>query len=220
MASAAAEASAEAEVSEQLQNRTASFAQIKSQSKSRSRSPVPEAVRGAANNASEKVFDCTQWSIDNFEIGMPLGRGKFGHVYLVREKVSKYVMTIKVLYKSQLLKCRMTEQLRREVEIHSHLRHKNVVQFYGFFYDDDKIYLMLEYCPGGELYKNLKAQPQGRYSEQVAAGYIYQVIQALKYIHSKDIIHRDIKPENLLNCLGVIKLADYGWSVHAPSNRR
>ena len=46
------------------------------------------------------------------------------------------------------------------------------------------------------------------------------MIQALKYIHSKDIIHRDIKPENLLNCLSVIKLADYGWSVHAPSNRR
>ena len=44
------------------------------------------------------------------------------------------------------------------------MRHKNVVQFYGFFYDDDKIYLMLEYCPGGELYKNLKSQPRGRYS--------------------------------------------------------
>ena len=47
-----------------------------------------------------------------------------------------------------------------------------------------------------------------------------QVIQALKYIHSRDVIHRDIKPENLLNCLGTIKLADFGWSVHAPSNRR
>jgi serine/threonine protein kinase len=40
------------------------------------------------------------------------------------------------------------------------------------------------------------------------------------YIHSKDVIHRDIKPENLLNCLGTIKLADFGWSVHEPSNKR
>jgi len=95
-----------------------------------------------------------------------------------------------------------------------------VVQLYGFFYDDEKIYLILEYCPGGELYKDLKAQPGGHYTEPVAAGYIYQVCKALMYIHSKDIIHRDIKPENLLNCLGVIKLADFGWSVHAPSNRR
>jgi aurora kinase len=42
----------------------------------------------------------------------------------------------------------------------------------------------------------------------------------LKYLHSKNVIHRDIKPENLLNCLGTIKIADFGWSIHAPGNRR
>ena len=46
------------------------------------------------------------------------------------------------------------------------------------------------------------------------------MVKALIYLHSKDVIHRDIKPENLLNSLGTIKLADFGWSVHAPSNRR
>ena len=114
----------------------------------------------------------------------------------------------------------MTKQLRRELEIQSHLDHPNIVKLLGFFYDDNKIYLILEYCDGGELYKDLKAQPDHCYPETKAAEYIYQVSLALKYIHSKDIIHRDIKPENLLNCLGVIKLADFGWSVHAPSNRR
>ena len=103
------------------------------------------------------AFDCTQWSIDHFEIGKPLGRGKFGHVYLAREKQSKFIVSLKVLYKRQLLKSNITHQLRREVEIQSHLRHKNVVQLYGFFYDEDKIYLILEYCPDGELYKDLKA---------------------------------------------------------------
>ena len=164
------------------------------------------------------MFDCTQWTIDDFEIGKPLGKGKFGHVYLAREKKSKFVVSLKVLYKRQLLKSKIENQLRREVEIQSHLKHKHIVQLYGFFFDEDKIYLILEYCPHGELYKDLKSQ--GHYPEPKAAGYILQVIQALKYIHSKDIIHRDIKPENLLNCLGVIKLADFGWSVHAPSNRR
>ena len=80
------------------------------------------------------------------------------------------------------------------------------------------MYLILEYCHQGQLYKDLLEQ--GCFSEAKAVDFISQVIQALKYIHSKDIIHRDIKPENLLNSLGVIKLADFGWSVHAPSNRR
>lgn len=44
--------------------------------------------------------------------------------------------------------------------------------------------------------------------------------ESLRYMHTKDVIHRDLKPENLLNCDGVIKLADFGWSVHAPSQRR
>jgi serine/threonine protein kinase len=89
---------------------------------------------------------------------------------------------------------------------------------YGFFYDDDKIYLILEWAPEGELFHDLKMK--GRYQEEQAAEYIYQVSEALKYMHTKDVIHRDLKPENLLDCDGTIKLADFGWSVHAPSQRR
>ena len=91
---------------------------------------------------------------------------------------------------------------------------------YGFFYDEERIYLILEFCPEGELYKELKSQESGCFPEDRSANYISQVIRALKYIHSKNIMHRDIKPENLLNSLGTIKLADFGWSVHAPSDRR
>ena len=91
---------------------------------------------------------------------------------------------------------------------------------YGFFTDDEKIYLILEYSAGGELFNDLRNQPGGKYDEVKASNYIAQVLQALKYMHSKDIIHRDIKPENLLDSFGTIKLADFGWSVHAPSNKR
>ena len=91
---------------------------------------------------------------------------------------------------------------------------------YGFFTDETRIYLILEYCHGGELFNHLRAAPNGRYDELIASNYVAQVLQALKYMHSKNIIHRDIKPENLLDSDGIIKLADFGWSVHAPSDRR
>lgn len=60
--------------------------------------------------------------MDNFEIGRPLGRGKFGNVYLSREKQSKFMVALKVLFKTQLQKNHLEHQLRREIEIQSHLR--------------------------------------------------------------------------------------------------
>ena len=147
-----------------------------------------------------------------------MGRGKFGHVYLAREKRSKFIVALKVLYKQQLVKSNVEHQLRREIEILSHLRHPNICRLYGFFWDEKKIYLILEYATGGELYHDLSVER--RFSEEKSAEYIYQVIQSLKYLHSKKVIHRDIKPENLLNCQGTIKLSDFGWSTHSPDDRR
>ncbi|KAI6660065.1 hypothetical protein LOD99_14406 [Oopsacas minuta] len=161
----------------------------------------------------------SHWSIDDFEIGKPLGKGKFGNVFLAREKKSKYIIALKVLFKSQLQKGGVEHQLRREVEIQAHLRHPNILRLYGYFYDDRRVYLILEYAPRGELYKQLRAQRT--FSEPISAKYIRQIADALNYCHSKAVIHRDIKPENLLlDFFGNIKIADFGWSVHAPTSRR
>ena len=119
-----------------------------------------------------------------------------------------------------MVKSNVQHQLRREIEIQSHLRHQNILKLFGFFDDEKQIYLILEYCPGGELYADLKSSKGGHFTEEKSANYINQIIQAIKFMHSKDVIHRDIKPENLLEHDGTIKLADFGWSVHAPSNRR
>ena len=161
----------------------------------------------------------SHWSIDDFEIGKPLGKGKFGNVFLAREKKSKYIIALKVLFKSQLQKGGVEHQLRREVEIQAHLRHPNILRLYGYFYDDRRVYLILEYAPRGELFKQLRAKDT--FSEPVSAKYIRQIADALNYCHSKAVIHRDIKPENLLlDYFGNIKIADFGWSVHAPTSRR
>jgi len=160
-----------------------------------------------------------RWSLNDFDIGRPLGKGKFGHVYLVREKRQKRVVALKVLFKAQLTKANVLHQLRREVEIQSHLRHPNILRLYAYFYDATRIYLILEYADRGELYKIL--QEEKRFSEEKTATYIKQLASALAYCHEKKVIHRDIKPENLLlTKKGEIKIADFGWAVHTADRRQ
>lgn len=62
------------------------------------------------------------WSLEDFEIGAPLGKGKFGHVYLAKEKRSGYIVALKMLFKSEMASGNVEKQLRREIEIQSHLR--------------------------------------------------------------------------------------------------
>ncbi|KAE8750994.1 hypothetical protein FOCC_FOCC002422 [Frankliniella occidentalis] len=171
-----------------------------------------------SNQKSDKQRTFT---LSDFDIGKALGKGKFGNVYLAREKTSKFIIALKVLFKSQLQKANVEHQLRREIEIQSHLRHPNILRLYGYFHDEQRVYLILEYAPKGELFRALQAQPLKRFDELRTAAYIQQLADALHYCHSKKVIHRDIKPENLLlGAKGELKIADFGWSVHAPSSRR
>ncbi|XP_053974280.1 aurora kinase C-like [Hylaeus volcanicus] len=173
------------------------------------------------NNGNHKYQNEKKWVLSDFDIGRPLGKGKFGNVYLAREKKSKFIIAMKVLFKAQIQKADVEHQVRREIEIQTHLRHPNILKMYGYFHDDKRVYLILEYAPNGELFKELNAQPEKRFDEVRTATYISQLADALKYCHSKKVIHRDIKPENLLlGIKGELKMADFGWSVHAPSSRR
>ncbi|KAF9583259.1 spindle assembly checkpoint kinase [Lunasporangiospora selenospora] len=146
------------------------------------------------------------WSLDDFELARPLGKGQFGRVYLMREKQSGFVVAMKVLQKADLLRHKIEHQLRREIDIQSNLR--QVLQ------EENK-----KFAPQGELYKKLKKLKQ--FPEWQASKYIYELATALSYLHRKHVIHRDIKPENLLLGInGELKISDFGWSVHAPSSRR
>ncbi|PLN82759.1 Pkinase-domain-containing protein [Aspergillus taichungensis] len=154
-----------------------------------------------------------------FEVGKPLGKGKFGRVYLARERETGFVCALKVLHKAEIQQGGVEKQVAREIEIQSNLRHPNVLQLFGHFQDRKRIILILEYAGKGELYKHL--QKAGRFQEWKAAQYIAQMASALRYLHRKHVIHRDIKPENILIGLhGELKMSDFGWSVHAPSSRR
>lgn len=181
---------------------------------------VPAAGKQVKANTENKApTKKNTWTLNDFDLGKPLGKGKFGNVYLAREKQSHYVVALKVLFKSQIVDSEIEHQVRREVEIQCRLRHPNILRMYGYFHDEKRIYLILEYAEKGPLYRLLKEK--GRFEENVAAVYIRDLTRALIYCHAKQIIHRDIKPENLLiGHNGVLKIADFGWSVHSPSSKR
>ncbi|KAG0438826.1 putative spindle assembly checkpoint kinase like protein [Dictyocoela muelleri] len=159
------------------------------------------------------------WTIDDFEIGRPLGRGNFGRVFLAREKKHGYIVALKIIKKSSVRDQSQARLIRREIEIHTHLVSEYILRMFGYFHDSENLYLILEYAGGGELFLDL--QNCQRYSESKTAKYIYQVLKALETMHQMNVIHRDIKPENILiGCDGNLKIADFGYAVCDRDRKR
>ncbi|KAK0560287.1 spindle assembly checkpoint kinase [Tilletia horrida] len=161
-----------------------------------------------------------KWCLRDFEVGRALGKGKYGRVYIARTAAPpQYIIALKCMYKKELVG--QEKQLRREIEIQMNLRHPHVLRLHGYFHDPGRVFLMLEFAGKGELYRLLGKIPDRRLPEWQAAKYTAELTDALIYLHAKNVIHRDIKPENLLlGIRGELKIADFGWSVHAPSNSR
>ena len=150
--------------------------------------------------------------IGDFSLGRPVGAGKFGTIYLarVRAKPQLYV-AIKVMFKRCLSKNHVT-QLLREIQHLDQLRSDHVISLYDFFHDAQRIYLVMEYANGGDLYHTLSGCK--RLSEAEAANIFQQSVRAIQTCHENDIIHRDIKPENFVwGADGRLKLIDLGWSA-------
>eukprot|EP01013_Petalomonas_cantuscygni_P038979 TRINITY_DN70249_c0_g1_i1.p1 TRINITY_DN70249_c0_g1~~TRINITY_DN70249_c0_g1_i1.p1 ORF type:complete len:326 (-),score=65.99 TRINITY_DN70249_c0_g1_i1:136-1113(-) len=158
-------------------------------------------------------------SLDDFTIGKKLGEGRYGNVFLAQHKTSNLVVAIKRLSKEGIIRDNVAPQIVRELEIQGYLRHPNILRLYGVFSDASYIYLVIDFCIFGELYRMLRKLKT--FPEPVAARYIHSMAAALQYLHSKHVMHRDIKPENILiDVFGTLKLADFGWSVHDKTDRR
>ncbi|CAG0917021.1 unnamed protein product [Notodromas monacha] len=172
-------------------------------------------------NMSENEDPGKMHKLSDFAIGRPLGRGRFGRVYLALHKKTEIVLAIKMLSMNELVKNYMETQVLREIEIHNQLQHPNIVEFLGYFTEKRRIFLMFDFCVNGELYKFVQKQPGRVLDVRRTATYMFQAADALVYAHKKGVIHRDIKPENML--LGYwedVKLSDFGWGIHHPKGKR
>lgn len=160
-------------------------------------------------------------SISDFQVGKPLGAGKFGTLYLCRARANhKLLAAVKVIFKRDL-GAEHARQIIREIRhLDATCHSPHVISLFDFFMDSQKIYLVMEYAPGGDLYHSLCKK--GSFSEPEAASVIRQAALAIRECHNNGIIHRDIKPENFVWGAGdCLKLIDFGWSAPcSPFDRR
>ncbi|CAM9838602.1 unnamed protein product [Ectocarpus fasciculatus] len=175
---------------------------------------------GNLSSAAEEELKERPWALEDFSLGRPIGKGKFGNVYLGKDKRSKFTVALKVLFKAPMVAAQCVHALRREVEIQSRLVHPHIVRLFGYFQDAKSVYLILEYAPNGELFKSI-SKSGGIVSENTCREYMRQVACAVQHLHAHNVAHRDIKPENILvGEDGSLKLADFGWAALVPAQGR
>jgi protein-serine/threonine kinase len=146
-----------------------------------------------------------------------LGRGSFGEVYLVEKLPEGDQYAMKILHKRKIMGQNLVRYARTERDVLSYFSHPFIVSIKYAFQTPEKLYMILEYCPGGDLGSVLKREK--KLSEERAKLYLAEIVIALEELHKKDIIFRDLKPDNVvLDHEGHAMLTDFGLSKEGVNN--
>ncbi|XWS71297.1 hypothetical protein CRYUN_Cryun03dG0126300 [Craigia yunnanensis] len=150
--------------------------------------------------------------VGKYEVGRTIGEGTFAKVKFARNSETGEPVALKILDREKVLKHKMAEQIKREIATMKLIKHPNVVRLYEVMGSKTKIFIVLEFVTGGELFD--KIVNQGRMREDEARRYFQQLINAVDYCHSRGVYHRNLKPENLLlDAYGNLKVSDFGLSA-------
>eukprot|EP01136_Pigoraptor_vietnamica_P001844 Opistho-1_new@29007 len=168
--------------------------------------PVAASTEAPAPREADKKY-----SLQDFELLETLGTGTFGRVYLCKHKATGKYYAMKVLKKVEVVRLKQVEHIQSEKDILSQIRFPFIVNLFCTFQDDRNLYMLLEYVCGGELFSHLRRA--GRFGNDMTRFYAAEIVLAIEYLHSQDIIYRDLKPENLLlDTNGHIKITDFGFA--------
>ncbi|XBH92370.1 hypothetical protein VPH35_083509 [Triticum aestivum] len=150
--------------------------------------------------------------LGKYELGRMLGQGSFAKVYYARDLRDGQSVAIKVIDKARLRQTDgMVEQLRREISVMRMVRHPNVVGIREVLASRQRVFVVMEYARGGELFAKVA---RGRLTEDAARKYFQQLVAAVAFCHSRGVAHRDLKPENLLlDEEGRLKVTDFGLAA-------
>ncbi|KAJ4721888.1 Non-specific serine/threonine protein kinase [Melia azedarach] len=150
--------------------------------------------------------------LGKYELGRTLGEGNFGKVKFASNLDSGEAFAIKILEKNRIIDLKITDQIKREIATLKLLKHPNVVRLHEVLASKSKIYMVLEYVTGGELFDRIASK--GRLPESAGRKLFQQLIDAVSYCHNKGVFHRDLKLENVLfDSKGNIKITDFGLSA-------
>ncbi|NWV23699.1 NEK1 kinase, partial [Origma solitaria] len=139
-----------------------------------------------------------------------IGEGSFGKAILVRSKEDGQQYVIKEINISKMSN-KEREESRREVAVLANMKHPNIVLYRESFEENGCLYIVMDYCEGGDLFKKINAQKGILFSEDQILDWFVQICLALKHIHDRKILHRDIKSQNIfLTKDGTIQLGDFG----------
>eukprot|EP01117_Protostelium_nocturnum_P019546 TRINITY_DN84_c0_g1_i1.p1 TRINITY_DN84_c0_g1~~TRINITY_DN84_c0_g1_i1.p1 ORF type:complete len:426 (+),score=194.31 TRINITY_DN84_c0_g1_i1:249-1526(+) len=153
----------------------------------------------------------TKMTKDDFELLTVIGKGSFGKVMQVRKIDNGQIYAMKVLRKDAVVARKQVTHTRAEKSILQKIQHPFIVRLHFAFQTKEKLYMVLDYVNGGELFFHLKKE--GRFSEPRVKFYAAQIASAIAHLHSLGIVYRDLKPENiLLDAQGNITITDFGLS--------
>jgi len=170
------------------------------------------------DNSSRCSSDIYMESTDKEQIGPQsfiahklLGKGSFGEVYLVQKINSNNFYAMKVIKKKKIMNENLVKYVLTERRVMSEMNHPFIVKLHFAFQSNSRLFLVMDYCPGGDLTDYLRKEK--KFTEERAKIYIMEVILALEHLHKKNIIFRDLKPDNVvLDAQGHALLTDFGLS--------
>ncbi|XP_030099482.1 serine/threonine-protein kinase Nek5 isoform X4 [Mus musculus] len=145
--------------------------------------------------------------MDNFHLIKIIGEGTFGKVYLAKDKSESSHCVIK-----EISLTKEKEASKNEVILLARMEHPNIVTFFSSFQENGRLFIVMEYCDGGDLMQRIQRQRGVMFSEDQILCWFVQISLGLKHIHDRKILHRDIKSQNIfLSKNGMVaKLGDFG----------
>ncbi|KAG6484650.1 hypothetical protein ZIOFF_053171 [Zingiber officinale] len=164
----------------------------------------------------EETMEARGRLVGDYILGPKIGAGSFASVWRARHRKYGHEVAVKEIDK-QRVDSKVRDCLLKEVSILRNISHPNIVRFFQAIQTEDKIFLVLEYCAGGDVADYLNRQGiRGRVSEDVARHFLRQLAEGLKVLRENNLIHRDLKPQNLLlstsDETAVLKIGDFGFA--------